>query len=176
MKTWPHAPSKSVTHPGIYIITAGTYHKAPLYRGHERLELLHDLLLETAGEQGWELFSWAVFPNHYHLVGRSPLVENASNLLSGTLHRAAGKLLNDLDDCRGRQVWQNAWDTRLTFEKSIMARIAYVHRNPCHHGMVAEPMDYPYCSARWFVEQGDRPFVESVLSFKTDKVNVYDPF
>lgn len=132
MKTWPHAPSKSVTHPGIYIITAGTYHKAPLYRGHERMELLHDLLLETAGEQGWELFSWAVFPNHYHLVGRSPQVENASNLLTGALHRAAGKLLNELDGCKGRQVWQNAWDTRLTFEKSIMARIAYVHRNPCH--------------------------------------------
>jgi len=31
----------------------------------------------------------------------------------------------------------NFWDTRLTFEKSWLARLKYVHHNPLYHGLVA---------------------------------------
>ena len=57
MRTWPHAPSKCVTEPGIYMVTAGTLDKIPLFYDDQRLEILHDLLLRSAEEDGWELLA-----------------------------------------------------------------------------------------------------------------------
>ncbi|MCH8979914.1 MAG: transposase [Armatimonadetes bacterium] len=176
MRTWPHAPSKCVQEPGTYIVTAGTYKKECLFHDDERLELLHDLLLEVMEEQGWELMALAVFDNHYHFVGVSPKIPNPVGKLCGKVHMVSAKELNALDDTPGRKVWYRSWDTKITFEKSLMARIAYVHNNPVKHGLVRTPEEYQWCSAAWFLREGDRPFVETVLSFKTDRVNVYDDF
>jgi putative transposase len=33
------------------------------------------------------------------------------------------------------------WDTHLTFEKSWLARLHYVHHNPVHHGLAAVASD-----------------------------------
>ena len=37
--------------------------------------------------------------------------------------------LNRIDDTPGRRVMYKFWDTRLTFEKSWLARLNYVHQN-----------------------------------------------
>ena len=73
-------------------------------------------------------------------------------------------------------VWYRAWDTRLSYERSYLTRLAYVHNNPVRHGLVQDAQEYPWCSARWFADRADRPFYKSVMSFKTDRVNVYDDF
>ncbi len=176
MKSWPHAPSKLVTEPGTYIITAATYRRLPLFAGPERLEILHSLLLETLAEKEWNPMAWAVFPNHYHVVGTSPDIPGTVREFTVKLHMRAAKALNEWDQTPGRQVWYRCWDTRITFEKSLLARLAYVHQNPVHHGLVQRAEDYPWCSMKWFVEQGELPFVQSVLSFKTDQVKVPDDF
>lgn len=176
MRTWPHAPSKCVTDPGTYFVTAATYQKKALFRGKQRLDLLHDRLLAMAEELGWDLMAWAVFPNHYHWVGISPDTKNAVGVLCGKTHRQSAIELNALDGTPGRQVWYRSWDVRVTYEKSLLARMAYTMENPVRHGLVKAARDYPWCSAAWLEREGDRPFVESVRSFKTDKVNVYDEF
>ena len=176
MRTWPHAPSKCVISPGTYIVTAGTYHKEPLFKGSKKLEILYNLLLETADEQGWDLLAWAAFANHYHIIGNSPQIRNPVGKFCGKVHMKSAKAINLIDDTPGRMVWYRSWDRLVTYEKSVMARIAYVHHNPVKHGLVARAEDYPWCSAAWFLREGDRPFVESVLSFKIDRVNVEDDF
>jgi putative transposase len=158
------------------MITAGTYQKAPLFSDDERLGILHDTLLKVVGEQGWDPLAWAAFSNHYHLLAIAPDTEDAVRRLTAKVHGLSARELNLLDGTPGRTVWYRCWDTRITYEKSIMARIAYVHYNAVRHGIVQRAEDYPWCSARWFLQHGDRPFVESVLSFKTDKVNVYDDY
>ena len=83
--------------------------------------------------------------------------------------------MNKLDQTPARKVWYRCFDTHLTFEKSYLARLAYVHHNPFKH-LGIPPEDYPFCSAKWFIEEGEKPFVETVLSFKTDSVKVEDDF
>jgi len=68
------------------------------------------------------------------------------------------------------------WDTRLTSEKSWLARLNYVHQNAVKHELVPAANQYPWCSAPWFETNGRPGFVKSVYSFKIDRIKVPDDF
>lgn len=138
--------------------------------------MLCDLLLEILEEQGWTPLAWAVFANHYHVIGYTPPAYGAAKRLTDKLHGLSAIQLNKMDQTPGRKVWYQSWPTRVDFEKSVMARMHYVHHNAVKHELVTQAEDYPWCSASWFLSRGDKPFVESVLSFKTDKLKIYDDF
>ncbi len=176
MKFWPHAPSHVVNHPGTYMITAGTVGKEHFFNTPEKLELLEEVLLTTLEKLGWKTQAWAVFPNHYHVVDVSPNDGLGRRRLTGTIHGNSARLLNRLDECVGRSVWYRSWDSCITFEKSYLARLAYVHNNPVKHGLVSDPEEYRWCSASWFASRSERRFYETVTSFKTESVNVFDDF
>lgn len=176
MTHWPHAPKHWLFEPGTYMVTAATFHKAHYFPGSERLDFLMDKLFECAREFGWILEAWSVFPNHYHFVARCPQEPATLKRLIGKLHMQSAKEANRLDGTRGRRVWYQFWDSHITYQASYLARLAYVHQNPVKHGLVADAREYRWCSARWFEDAAPRPFVQTVNSFKTDRVNVVDDF
>jgi putative transposase len=176
---WPHAPTHQLSEHGTYIVTAATHLKAHHFRTPERLSVLQRGLLTVARDFGWELEAWAVFSNHYHFIARSPAaVKDASSLsqMLGVLHTRTASWANRLDRTPGRKVWYNFWDTRLTFEKSYLARLNYVHQNPVKHGLVALANQYPWCSARWFECVASPAIVQSIYRFKTDAIKLGDDF
>jgi len=90
------------------------------------LRVLHRGLLTVARDFGWQLEAWAVFSNHYHFVGHAPSdAQDAATLsqMLGVLHTKTGGWINRLDGTPGRQVWHNFWDTRLTYQRSYLARL-----------------------------------------------------
>jgi putative transposase len=141
---WPHAPVHRLSEAGTYIVTTGTYLKRHFFRTNDRLKGLHGGLLKYAGKYEWRLEAWAVFSNHYHFIAHSPEdgAENLSRFLSH-FHTKSSQWVNDLDDTPGRKVWHNFRDTRLTYEKSFLARLNYVHQNAVKHSLVDEAMKYP---------------------------------
>ena len=173
---WPHAPVHRLSNHGTYIVTAGTLHKLPIFRGEKKLDLLHDTLLKLAQQHGWHLEAWAVFANHYHFIAHA--TENASkrDVFLTQLHADTAREVNERDHDSGRQVWFNFWDTELTFEKSYLARLAYVHRNAVKHGLVPVANQYRWCSAAWFERTARPAQVKTIYSFKTDKLKVFDEF
>jgi len=176
---WPHAPTHQLSIAGTYLVTAATYLKAHHFRGAERLRVLQRGLLKLAREFGWQLEAWAVFSNHYHFVGHSPIGQETAGSLSrmlGRLHAKSAGWINRLDGAPGRQVWHNFWDTRLTFQKSYLARLNYVHQNPVKHGLVPVASQYPWCSARWFERTASAAQVKSIYRFKVERVHVSDDF
>ena len=132
-----------------------------------------------ASDFGWELEAWAVFSNHYHFVARSPEsdggAENLSEML-GLLHSKVARWVNRLDREIGRQVWQNFWETKLTYQHSYLARLNYVHLNAVKHGLVPVANQYPWCSAAWFENNVGSGTVNAIYRFKTDSINVEDNF
>jgi len=176
MTEWPHSPSHVVEHPGAYILTAATLHKAKLYDSDQKLDLLEEILLSTLDKHGWQVQAWAVFPNHYHFVGLSPDAGLGLTVLTQEIHRNAARDLNRLDGTPGRQCWYRIWDTRISYSKSYLARLNYVHCNAVKHGLVERPEAYNWCSARWFHERASPAFFKTVSSFKIDRVSVYDDF
>jgi putative transposase len=176
---WPHAPLHQLSVSGTYFVTAGTYHKEHHFRGTARLRVLHSGLLTVAQDFGWRLEAWAVFSNHYHFVAHSPESEDGAQSLSrmlGLLHEKTAKWLNRLDHTLGRQVWHNFRETRLTYEKSYLARLNYVHQNPVKHGLVPVASQYPWGSASWFERTARPAQVKTIYSFKVDQLRVYDEY
>ena len=174
MDSWPHAPSKLVTAAGTYFITASTYNKSRLFDSNEKLTLLQSVIFETCTEFDFQLQAWAIFQNHYHLIGHSPKGKGVQRL-THKIHGVSARGLNKMDDALGRMVWFQMRDTRLTFEKSYLARLNYVHNNPAKHGL-GSPLNYPFCSAHWFETHGERSFIETVKSFKIDLLEIDDDF
>ena len=176
---WPHAPTHCLSESGTYFVTAGTYHKDHHFRGAERLGVLYRGLPTVAHDFGWQLEAWAVFSNHYHFVAHSPVSEGGAESLStmlGTLHEKTAKWVNKLDNVSGRQVWHNFWETRLTYEKSYLARLNYVHQNPVKHGLTKVANLYAWCSAAWFERTATPAQVKTIYGFKIDVLKVHDEY
>jgi putative transposase len=176
---WPHAPEHRLSVRGTYFVTGSTYTRQHHFSGKERVEVLHRGLLKVAADFNWRLEAWAVFSNHYHFVAHSPEDEDTAASLSkmlGSLHEKMAKWVNKLDSTPGRQVWHNFWDSRLTYEKSYLARLNYVHQNAVKHGLVPVASQYPWCSARWFERSAPPAQIKTIYAFKTDTVNVTDDF
>jgi putative transposase len=174
---WPHAPLHQLSQSGTYFVTAGTYLKQRHFRGKARLAVLHRGLLTVARDFGWQLQGWAVFSNHYHFVAHSPC-DGAGNLapMLGRLHEKLAKWVNKLDNAKGRQVWFNFRETRLTYEKSYLARLKYTHQNAVKHKLVPVANQYPWCSAAWFERSATPAQVKTIYGFKTDELQVYDEY
>jgi putative transposase len=174
MPDWPHAPTHRLGSAGAYRVTAATHRKELLFRSAKRLTLLCEQLLELVPEHGWKLEAWAVFPNHYHFVGIAK--EDAEMLprLIGHLHTITAKEINGQDETPGRKVWFQYWDSHLTYPRSYLARLNYVHCNAVKHGLVREPTQYPWCSAGWFEREAERSFYQTVMRTRSDRINVQD--
>jgi len=125
------------------------------------------------------LKAWEVFSNHYHFVAHSPSHLGDANSLSqmlAVLHKRTASWINRLDNAPRRKVWHNFWDTKLTYEKSYLARLNYVHQNAVKHGLVPAANQYPWCSARWFEEIASPAMVRSIYRFRIDALSLRDDF
>jgi len=175
-RDWPHAPIHRLTENGTYMVTTGTYGKKHLFCDPERLTLLEDALLAVARKYEWNLEAWSVFSNHYHFVGYTLASPTRLKDFLNELHSSTARDVNRLDRIEERQVWHNYWDKQLTYEKSYLARLNYVHQNPVKHDLVAVANQYPWCSAAWFERTATPAQVKTIYGVKTDAVNVLDDF
>jgi putative transposase len=173
---WPHAPAHWLFEQGIYMVTAGTYRKQPHFNTPERRDFFLNALFARADEFAWKLQAWAVLSNHYHFVAASPKDPGSLRRFLGKLHMTTAKQLNEWDGQPGRKIWFQYWDSHITFERSYLARLNYVHHNPVHHGIIDNAEAYHWCSAEWFARNAAPAFVETVKGFKTDKLKVPDNF
>ena len=160
-------------------MTASTLNRLHHFRSAQRLAVLNRGLLKVAAEFGWALEAWSIFSNHYHFVAHSPEAEEDALSLGdmlGLLHEKTAKWINRLDKTPGRQVWFNFRETKLTYEKSYLARLNYTHQNPVKHGLVHVANQYPWCSARWFERTARPAQVNMIYRLKVDRLQVVDDF
>ena len=165
-KNWPHAPTHRLSEHGTYIITASTLNKAHRFQGPDRLDLLETKLMALARQFDVSLEAWAVFSNHYHFVAHTTGVKNQLKDLVTRLHELTAIKINQIDGSLHQPVWFNYWDTKLTFEKSYLARLNYVHQNAVKHGLVTRASDYRWCSAGWFERTATPAQVRTIYGFR----------
>ncbi len=175
-KDWPHAPIHRLDSSGIFIVTGATLGKKHIFQTPAKLTLLENQLLSLTKKYQWQLEAWAVFSNHYHFVARSQADRTSLRRLLSNLHTASATEVNRLDKSFGRSVWYNFWDTKLTYERSYLARLHYVHQNPVRHSLVEVANRYNWCSAAWFERTASPATIKTIYSFKIDKVRIEDDY
>jgi putative transposase len=176
MREWAHAPVHRLHEQGTFMVTAGTLHKKHYLSTPERVELVHDTLLMLADEFEWQLQAWSVLANHYHFVALSPEDPKTLVKMLTELHSRTATELNRMDNTPGRRVWYQYWESKITYQKSYLARLKYVHANAVRHGLVKEATQYRCCSAWWFQSNASNAFQRTVESFGIDRLNVLDDF
>ncbi len=109
-------------------------------------KLVEDALRLFHGKR-YHLRSWVVMPNHVHVlfqVGQTPMAEILKGWKSCT-SRKANQVLR-----RRGQFWQDDyWDTYMRSTAHEVKAVHYIESNPVKAGLVREPKDWPWSSARF---------------------------
>ncbi|MEI7852059.1 MAG: transposase [Kiritimatiellales bacterium] len=158
------------------MVTCGTYQKCHHLNTASRLTFVQETLFETAEEFGWHLQAWAILSNHYHFIAASPANPEPLSKMLSKLHTVTAIRINKEDNCPGRKIWYQYFDSHITYQNSYFARLRYVHYNPVHHTVAHNAENYPWCSAAWFSRSAGSAFYKTIQGFKTDAVNVTDPY
>ena len=176
---WPHAPLHRLGASGVYFLTASTYKKELFFSGAQRLDALQGGLLKYAKKYNWQLEAWAVFPNHYHFVAKSPDGEKDASSLRifiSEFHKKSASWVNQEDQAKGRKVWHNYRESHISYQNSYFTRLSYTHQNAVKHGLVKVANQYRWCSAGWFERTATPAQVKTVYGFKNDQLNIDDDF
>jgi putative transposase len=175
---WPHSPPHRLAEAGVYFVTARATDQQHLLARDSMRDWFEAKLFELMTEFKWRLEAWCVLSNHYHFVAHSPENSQSAESLSALVqkqHSLTTKELNRLDKTPGRtRLWQNFRETHLTYQRSYLARLNYVHQNAAHHGLVRVGSDWKWCSAKKFKESVTPAWLKTIASFKYDEIAADD--
>jgi putative transposase len=143
-KDYPHNPTHLFADDTPYFITAAIYQKRPLLHSPALKQLLLDRIQSSFTEYQWELHHWVILDNHYHILGKSRLGRDLSNLIRN-IHAFTGFHIKQTSQTQER-VWWNYWDYCPRNERDYHVRLVYLLNNPVKHGYVDNLHDYPFSS------------------------------
>ena len=158
------------------MLTASTYRKELMFKGEQNLDMLMASFIEVFQSHDWNIHAYVFFANHYHALIEKSEPSTALRETVQDYHRLTAMNVNHSADLPGRKVWFQYWDSSITFQKSYLARIQYIHMNPVRHGLVKSPHSYKWSSLHWFEQTASPTFVKTVSNFDVSKVNVRDDF
>jgi len=112
----------------------------------EIASLVEDSLLHFDDER-YRMLAWCLMPNHVHVIVEMLHGHSLSNIVhdwkSFTAHQANARL------GRSGSFWHADYFDRYTRnEEHLVQTIAYVEQNPVKAGLVSEPCDWTWSSAR----------------------------
>ena len=176
-----------------YFLTETTVNWLPLFSNPEIASIVFDSLRFLVKEKRLILYAYVLMENHLHLIASAEnLAKELANFKSFTARKsidvykrdrngfileqlAEEKLVHRRD--RPYQFWQEGHHPkRIMDEKMMQQKIDYVHHNPVKHGRAENAEQYRWCSMAWFLKKTGEGFRKTVLSFKTDRINVRDDF
>jgi len=124
----------------------------------DRLAYL-DLLAKYGQRFGVSFLAWCLITNHVHLIA-VPGAETSLARGIGEAHRRYTRSINFRSGWRG-YLFQGRFHSCALDGQYLLAAVRYVLRNPVRAGIVDQPWDYKWSSARWLVgEVTEDPLAE----------------
>ncbi len=137
----PRKP-RTWTEDGIYHLFSRGSNRQAIFLVEPDYRDFAGLLDEALRLRAIDVFAWALMPNHWHLMARSP-AGGLSTLMQRVNHRHA--LRFDKRWGRRAHVFENRFGAVLQeTEEQLLWTLRYVVRNPVEAGLCASPVD-----ARW---------------------------
>jgi len=117
------------------------------------------LMAEWCDKCGVQIWAWCLLPNHVHLIAVPSTPESLARAI-GEAHRRYTRMINFRKNWRGH-LWQERFASFPMDESYLLAAARYVEMNPVAAGLVAQPGDYPWSSARAHLAGEDDQLVKA---------------
>jgi putative transposase len=127
-------------------ITQRGNRRQPTFFGDDDYEAYLELMAEWCREQGVEIWSYCLMPNHVHLIA-VPRSQDGLARAIGEAHRRYTRRINFRENWRG-YLWQGRFASFVMDEPYLLAAARYVELNPVRAGLVKHPRQWPWSSAR----------------------------
>ena len=170
---------------GAYFISFAVVEWLDVFTRNEYKDIVLDSLAYCQDNKGMEVYAWCIMTNHVHLVFRSingqkpelligdfkkftsksivkAIISNSKESRREFLLEQFKKAADKSSNVNNYQFWRHdnkpieLWSNKVTFEK-----INYIHNNPVEEGLVYNPEDYVYSSARDY--SGEKGILKDVV-------------
>src|SRR3989338_3170324 len=144
-KTYLHTPPHLYRPGAKYFITASTVKKLRLLDDNAKERLLISLL-KSCNNHGWKLEDWVILDNHYHIMLNAPEDEVSLSRFVAEYHKFTAMFIkkNNPEAAHLAKIFNNYWDTCISYERSYYARLNYIYCNPVKHGYLQRAEDYTW--------------------------------
>ncbi len=167
-----------------YFLTSVCHNRLPVFQTDKIKQIVCAALDEARRSSGIRIFAFVIMPDHHHLItDASRSIAETLRYMNGiTARRVIGYLMDNgyesslaklriqLRERKHKHALfehhSNAFE--IFGEDTMMQKVNYVHLNPMRAGLVDDPMDYVYSSARqWSGRVGlDEPLVTNHREIK----------
>jgi putative transposase len=117
-----------------------------------------ELMTEWCREQGVEIWSYCLMPNHTHSIA-VPSSEEGLRWAIGETHRRYTRRINFREKWRG-YLWQGRFASFVMDEPYLLAAARYIELNPVRARLVSKAEDWPWSSARAHLAGRDNQLVK----------------
>jgi len=143
-----------VTCPGIphHVTQRGNRRQPTFFNDDDYLSYI-ELMGEWCRKYDVAIWAWCLMPNHIHLIAVPQTMTGLTRAV-GEAHRRYTRRINFRENWRGH-LWQDRFASFPMDELHLLAAVRYVEMNPVAAGIVVNPAEYPWSSARAHLEKKD---------------------
>ena len=174
-KTYVHTPPHLHKDSAKYFITASTYKKIKILDDNSKQKLLSSLKI-ACRNYDWTLEDWVIMDNHYHIMVNSPKKGADISKFVSEYHKFTAMFIKKKYPQHQvlPKIFDNYWDTCISYERSYYARLNYIYFNPVKHGYVKKAQDYQWGSYFYRYKE-QKEYLERLMeAYPFDKINIKD--
>ncbi len=141
----------------VYHVTARGNNRNLIFLDEADYQRYLQLLKAYKEKWGLELFSYALMPNHVHLLLRTTTLEGTTSRLLHDVQFRYAKYFNWRHQRTGH-VFQGRFHPSVVEKESyLLTASRYIHLNPVRAGLCQRAIDYPWTSMRAYVDPAGDP-------------------
>ncbi|MBE0430028.1 MAG: transposase [Thermoleophilia bacterium] len=136
-----------VVAPGVpHHVTQRGNRKQRTFFCHKDFRIYKKIMAEWCKKHKVEIWTYCLMPNHVHLIAVPSHKESLTRAIAET-HRRYTLMINTRHGWQGC-LWQGRYFSFPMDETHLSSAVRYVELNPVRAGLVKNPEDYPWSSAR----------------------------
>ena len=167
----------------FFFITTTVVHHARVFVKKRYCEILLQNIRHYQLKYMFEILGYAIMPSHFHwIVEVNPAYGSVSDIMRDIKKYSAWDLMEAIEhdgdikllklftasarnlEIQRRKFWMSRFDDEvIQNEAMLLAKLEYIHNNPVKAGLVENPEDYRFSSARNYIMDD-----HSVIKVKTD--------
>jgi REP element-mobilizing transposase RayT len=134
-----------------YFITTSTLARKQIFRQLRLAEIIIDILLSNRMTWEYTLFACVIMPDHLHVL----LQPNGNSGISKVLNEIKGVSSRKINlKLKQGRIWQKGfYDFTIFSDRKFKEKFNYIHFNPVKWNLVKNAEDYPFSSARDYLEK-----------------------